>query len=159
MTIGDNVNVAPNASIRADELGSRIIIGAHSNIQDSVILYAAIGSELNIGQGSTLAHSFIVTCPATIGEGCFVGFGSMVFQSTLMDGCVVKHRALVDRTMVPSARLITSGTIIDGELRGSDHSEVPEDIIRFVATDWDINMKLSMMYNRADPNWSLNEMG
>lgn len=152
VTIGDGVYVAPNASVRADEPGSRIIIGAHCNVQDNVVLHAVSGSEINVGRGTTLAHGCIVHGPCTIGEGCFIGFGSVVFQSTLLDGCVVMHRVVVHKVTVPSSRLIASGTIADGELRCSDHSEVPEDIIRFVRSVRDTNLELGLMYRRTCRN-------
>lgn len=150
VTIGDDVYIAPNASIRADEPGSKIIIEAECNVQDNVVLHAVSGSELRVGQGSTLAHGCIVHGPCTVGEGCFIGFGSVVFQSALMDGCVVMHRALVHGVTVPAERLIASGSIIDGHLAHHDHSEVPENIARFVGSVRGTNVELSLRYRQSD---------
>lgn len=159
VTIGDGVFVAPNATIRADEPGSKIIIGAECNIQDNVVLHAVSGSELNIGRGTTLAHGCIVHGPCAIGEGCFIGFGSVVFQSTLMDRCVVMHRALVHRVTVPQARLIASGAIIEGRLERRHHSNIPEDIRRFVESVREVNIALAITYRGTDRHAPLDGAG
>ena len=159
VTIGDGVYIAPNASIRADEPGSSIVIEADCNVQDNVVLHAVSGSELSVGRGTTLAHGCIVHGPCTVGRECFIGFGSVVFRSTLMDGCVVMHRALVHRVTVPPARLIASGTIADGELKRSDHSEVPQDIARFVESVRETNLELGLMYRRTGRDRPRDEAG
>jgi carbonic anhydrase len=154
VTIGDNVYVAPNASIRADEPGSKIIIGNHCNIQDNVVIHALHHSIVNIGCGTTLAHSCIVHGPCTIGERCFVGFGTVVFHCTLMDGCVLLHRALVTHTLVPSSRLVANGAIIEGELMIADLPPVPENIVHFVDSVRETNIKLAQTYRETDRNHS-----
>jgi carbonic anhydrase/acetyltransferase-like protein (isoleucine patch superfamily) len=149
VTIGDGVLIAPNASIRADEPGSRIVIGAGCNVQDNAVLHAVSGSVLNVGRGTTLAHGCIVHGPCTIGEGCFIGFGSVVFQSTLSDGCVVLHRAVVNRVTVPSARLIASGTVIEGRLERRHHSKVTPEVERFVESVREVNLELVATHRRT----------
>ncbi len=149
VVIGDGVYVAPHASVRADEPGSRIVIGPQSNIQDNVVIHALGGSSVRIGAGATIAHGAIVHGPCAIGEGCFVGFGAVVFRCTLLDGCVVLHRALVTQAMVPSSRLVGTGVIVDGGLNGTDLPEVPEDLRRFVESVRDVNLELARRYGRA----------
>jgi carbonic anhydrase/acetyltransferase-like protein (isoleucine patch superfamily) len=150
VTIGDDVYIAPNASIRADEPGSKMIIGEECNVQDNAVLHAVSGSELRVGKGSTLAHGCIVHGPCTVGEGRSIGFGSVVFQSALMDGCVVMHRAFVHGATVPAERLIAGGAIIDGHLGHSDHFEVPEDIARFVGSVRYANVELGLRYRQGE---------
>jgi carbonic anhydrase/acetyltransferase-like protein (isoleucine patch superfamily) len=149
VTIGDEVYVAPNASIRADEPGSRIIIGNQCNIQDNVVIHALRDSIVEIGPGTTLGHGCIVHGPCTIGEGCFIGFGAVVFGCTLMDGCVVLHRALITKALIPPFRLVGIGDVIDGDLITKDLPEVPDDISRFVASVRQTNVDLARMYIEA----------
>ena len=149
VTIGDGVYVAPNASIRADEPRSKIIIGGQCNIQDNVVIHALRDSTVKVGVGTTLAHGCIIHGPCIIGEGCFIGFGTVVFQCTLMDGSVVLHRALVTQTFIPPSRLVASGVIIDGELKAADLPVVSDDIIRFVDSVRETNLELARMYRQS----------
>lgn len=154
VTIGRGVYVAPNSSIRADEPGSRILIEDECNIQDNVIVHALCGSTVHIGAGSTLAHGCIVHGPCKIGRDCFIGFGSIAFDCTLMDGCVVLHRALVTSSNIPRSRLIRNGAIVDGALAGEDLPEVPEHYRRFADSVRDMNVELASMYGRSMPEGS-----
>ncbi|MDP3104982.1 MAG: carbonate dehydratase, partial [Candidatus Methanoperedens sp.] len=76
VVIGEQAFVAPNASIRADEPGSAIIIGDGCNIQDNVIIHALMKTKVVIGDHTSLSHGCIVHGPAQIGKNCFIGFGS-----------------------------------------------------------------------------------
>lgn len=146
--ISDDVYVAPNASIRADEPGSRIVIGPQCNVQDNVVIHALRGSAVRVGSGTTLAHGAIVHGPCAIGEGCFIGFGTVVFRCTLMDGAVVLHRALVSQALIPTSRMVATGTVIEGGLNGMDLPEVPEHLCRFVDSVRQANQELVRMYGR-----------
>ncbi len=149
VTIGRGVYIAPNSSIRADEPGSKIVIEDECNIQDNVIIHALSGSTVHIGAGSTLAHGCIVHGPCTIGKDCFIGFGSIAFDCTLMDGCVVLHRALVTNTNVPRSRLVCNGAILDGAPAGEDLPEVPVHYRRFADSVREMNVELASMYQRS----------
>jgi len=93
--IGERVFIAPHASIRADEPGSRIIIGNGCNIQDNVIVHALTNTKVVIGDYASLSHGCIVHGPCDIGSNCFIGFGAVVFDCSIGDSCFVSHRALV----------------------------------------------------------------
>jgi carbonic anhydrase/acetyltransferase-like protein (isoleucine patch superfamily) len=149
VTIGDDVYVAPNASIRADEPGSSIVIGNECNIQDNVVIHALRDSTVDIGPGTTLGHGSIVHGPCTVGEGCFIGFGAVVFKCTLMDGCVVLHRAVVTKALIPPFRLVGIGDVIEGDLKAIDLPRVTEDISRFVASVRQTNVELAKTYREA----------
>lgn len=149
VTIGRRVYVAPNASIRADEPDSKIVIEDECNIQDNAIIHALSGSTVHVGVGSTLAHGCIVHGPCTIGRDCFIGFGSIVFDSTIMDGCVVLHRAVVTNSCISHSRLINNGAIIDGDPDGEGLPEVPEHHRRFADSVREMNVELASMYGRS----------
>jgi len=111
--IEDDVFVAPNATIRADEPGSKVIIRSGCNVQDNVVVHALTGSNAEIRRGTSLSHACVVHGPCTIGEGCFIGFGSIVFRSVLGERCFVMLRAVVDGVTIPPSRLIGNGQIVD----------------------------------------------
>lgn len=111
--IGENVFIGPGAVIRADEPGSSIVVGDGSNVQDRVVIHALEGSRVVVGGETSLSHASIVHGPCTIGDGCFVGFGSVVFNAVLGDGVVVRHLAVVDGVEVEPGRLVGSGSRVD----------------------------------------------
>ncbi|WP_321417661.1 DapH/DapD/GlmU-related protein [uncultured Methanomethylovorans sp.] len=112
VTIGDNVFVAHNAIIRADEPDSSIIIGDGCNVQDNVIIHALSHSQVIVNSNTSLAHGCIVHGPCYIGEGCFVGFGSVVFDCTVGDDSLVMHNATVRKIIVPEGKVVPDGMAI-----------------------------------------------
>ena len=98
--IGPEVFVGPNAVIRADETNGKgqvqlIEIGAGCNIQDGVIIHALGGTQVTVGQRTSLAHGCIIHGPCTIGQGCFIGFRSVVYKAALGNGVFINAGAVV----------------------------------------------------------------
>jgi carbonic anhydrase/acetyltransferase-like protein (isoleucine patch superfamily) len=110
--IGARVYVGPNAVVRADESDDKgqvqpIDISAECNVQDSVIIHALGGSQVTIGQRTSLAHGCIIHGPCTIGQSCFIGFRAVVYKAALGDrvfinaGAVIQGIDLVANVLVP----------------------------------------------------------
>lgn len=112
VTIGDNVYVAHNAVIRADEPGSSIVIGDNCNVQDNVIIHGLSNSEVSVGNNTSLAHGCIVHGPCSLGEGCFVGFGAVVFDCTVGDNALILHNATVRRVHIPDGKVVPDGMTV-----------------------------------------------
>lgn len=115
--IGEKVFVGPNAVIRADETCSEgkveaIVIEPEVNIQDGVIIHALGGSPVRIGKGASLAHGAVVHGPCEVGENCFIGFNSVVFNAALGKGVVVQHQALVEGVSIAAGRHVPSMTAV-----------------------------------------------
>jgi carbonic anhydrase/acetyltransferase-like protein (isoleucine patch superfamily) len=111
--IGARVFVGPNAVIRADEPCVRgkveaIVVEAEVNIQDGVIIHALGGSPVRISRGASLAHGAVIHGPCEIGENCFIGFRSVVFNASLARGVIVEHQALVENMTIPEGVHIPS---------------------------------------------------
>ena len=130
--IGPRVFVGPNAVVRADEPDERgcvrpIAIAEDCNVQDGVIVHALAGTEVAIGAGSSLAHGVIVHGPCRIGEGCFLGFGAVVFRSRLDQGVYVSSRAVVENADVPPDAFIPPAAVVSqdrvGQLRRTTDQE------------------------------------
>jgi len=131
VTIADDVFVAPNAVIRADEPGSSIVIGSGSNVQDNVVIHALSNSEVLIGSSTSLAHGCIVHGPCRIGEGCFIGFGAVVFDSIIGNDTLVLHNATVLGIDIPSGKMVQDGeTITEQEDTGS-LMDITQDLAEF----------------------------
>lgn len=127
--LGDDVFVAPGASVRGDE-GQPIHVGAGSNIQDGVVIHAletfddghVIESNLvhvggrayavYIGEDVSLAHQAQVHGPAAVGKGTFVGMQALVFRAEVGESCVLEPRALVMGVKVPPGRYVPAGAVI-----------------------------------------------
>jgi len=106
---GQNVFVAPNAVIRADE-GSPMYIGNNSDIQDGVVIHGMKNKpgetySVVIGNNVSLAHQALVHGPAYIDDNTFVGFQSAVISSNVGKNCVIETGAKVI-TYVPSGMIV-----------------------------------------------------
>ena len=118
--IGPHVLVGPNAILRADEAGDDgqvcpITVEGRCNVQDGVIIHALAGTEVMIGQRTSLAHGAVVHGPCEIGEGSFIGFGAVVFKARLGRGVFVASRAVVENVNVPPDTFIPPSTVISDD--------------------------------------------
>lgn len=111
--VEENAFIGPYAFIRADEMDTDghidpIVIGAHSNIQDGVVIHSKSGAKVTIGQHTSIAHRAIVHGPCSVGNGVFIGFNSVLFNCTVEDRCVVRHNAVVDGCHLPPGFYVRS---------------------------------------------------
>ena len=142
VVVHENVFIGPYAVIRADEVNAAgdmepIVIGAHSNIQDGVVIHSKSGAAVMIGENTSIAHRSIVHGPCTVGNNVFIGFNSVLFNCSVGDGCVVRHNAVVDGCdlppgfYVPSTERIGPNTDLDRIPRvTAKASEFSEDVAR-----------------------------
>ncbi len=125
VSIGQRCYVGPNAVIRADEPGpdervAPISIGDDSNVQDCVVIHALKGRSVRVGPRTSLAHGSIIHGPCEIGAACFIGFGAVVFHSTLGEGVLVMHRALVEGATLGDRLLVPAMTAIQCQADAGD---------------------------------------
>jgi carbonic anhydrase/acetyltransferase-like protein (isoleucine patch superfamily) len=116
--VEENVFIGPYAVIRADETradGSMdaIVIGAHSNIQDGVVIHSKSGAAVTIGEHTSIAHRSIVHGPCEVGTRVFIGFNSVLFNCRVGEGCVVRHNSVVDGCELPPGFYVPSTTYIN----------------------------------------------
>jgi carbon dioxide concentrating mechanism protein CcmM len=119
--IGENVLIAAGTSIRADE-GTPFQIGRNSQLQDGAVVHGLgqgrvlgdDGAEYSvwIGSNTAITHMAMVHGPAYVGDDCFVGFRSTIFNARLGSGCVVMMHCLVQDVEIPAGKFIPSGSII-----------------------------------------------
>lgn len=127
--IGDEVFVAPGASVRGDE-GQPIHIGSGSNIQDGVVIHALetfedgrpieanlvrVGGNpyaVFVGRDVSIAHQAQIHGPAAVGDRTFVGMQALVFRAEVGDNCVLEPRALVMGVKVASGRYVPAGAVV-----------------------------------------------
>ena len=131
--VQENVFIAPNVIVRADEPGldgkvEPTIIGSDTNVQDGVIIHSRGGTSVIIGQKTTLAHGVIVHGPSQIGPGCFMALRSVLYSATLEDGVWVGIGAIIMRATIPFHTMIPAGTVISSkedvhQFRVTNHKE------------------------------------
>ncbi|WIM05438.1 MAG: carbonate dehydratase [Candidatus Nitricoxidivorans perseverans] len=125
VVIAENVFVGPYAVIRADEVNQAggmepVLIGAHSNIQDGVVIHSKAGGLVMIGEHTSIAHRSIVHGPCEVGSHVFIGFNSVLFNCTVGDRSVVRHNSVVEGCRIPPGFHIPSTSNIrsDADLAG-----------------------------------------
>ncbi|WP_019498933.1 ribulose bisphosphate carboxylase small subunit [Pseudanabaena sp. PCC 6802] len=122
--IGPQVSIAPGTSIRADE-GTPFYISAGAKIQDGAIVHGlangrVVGDDGNdysvwIGKNSSLTHMVLIHGPVYVGDNCFIGFRSTIFNARVGSGCIVMMHALVQDVEIPPGKLVPSGAIITSQ--------------------------------------------
>lgn len=97
VTLGADVSIWPNATLRGDE--GRIVIGAGSNIQDGTTVHMTGGrSETMVGERVTVGHNCILH-GCIIEDDVLIGMGSIV----------------LDNARVGRGSYIGAGTLVTGD--------------------------------------------
>ena len=122
--IEPNVLIAPGTSIRADE-GSPFHIGESTNIQDGVVIHGleqgrVIGDDQEeysvwVGKNASLTHMALIHGPAYVGDDCFIGFRSTVFNARVGHGCIVMMHSLIQDVEIPPGKYVASGSVITSQ--------------------------------------------
>lgn len=105
VTLGEGTSIWYNAVLRGDI--NRIVIGAHSNIQDNSVVHLADDFPCIIGNYVTVGHSAIVHA-CTIGDECLIGMGAVVLDGAEVGAqCLIGARALVTQNVkIPAGSLV-----------------------------------------------------
>ncbi|MCT7977009.1 ribulose bisphosphate carboxylase small subunit [Laspinema olomoucense] len=154
--VGAHVLVAPGTSIRADE-GTPFSIGEYSNIQDGVVIHGldagrVVGDDNNpysvwIGKNCSIAHMALIHGPAYVGDSCFIGFRSTVFNARVGKGCIVMMHALIQDVEIPPGKYIPSGAIITNQQQADRLPNVTETDTKFATHVLGINEALRSGYH------------
>ncbi|MGD1908597.1 MAG: ribulose bisphosphate carboxylase small subunit [Leptolyngbyaceae cyanobacterium] len=157
--IGENVLVAPGVSMRADE-GAPFRVGKDTNVQDGVVLHGlehgkVLGDDQQpysiwVGEQVCLTHKALIHGPAYIGDGCFVGFRSTIFNARLGEGVIVMMHALVQDVEIPPGKFVPSGAVITRQGQADALPDVEPEDMAFVQDVIDANEALRMGYACAE---------
>lgn len=157
--VGAKVLIAPGTSIRADE-GSPFYIGAGSNIQDGVVIHGleqgrVVGDDQKhysvwVGENTSITHMALIHGPAYVGNNCFIGFRSTVFNARIGDGCIVMMHALVQDVEIPAGKYVPSGAVITSQQQADRLPDVQETDRLFASHVVGINDALRAGYHCAE---------
>lgn len=121
VTIGANVTIAPGTSIRAEQ-GNSFHIGTGTKVQDGVVINGLEQGRVEgddqspysvwIGKNTSITHMALIHGPAYVGNDCFIGFRSTVFNAHVGDGCIVMMHVLIQDVTLPPGKYVPSGSII-----------------------------------------------
>ena len=153
--VNENVFIGPYAVIRADEVNGQgnmepIIIGAHSNIQDGVVIHSKSGAAVTIGQRTSIAHRAIVHGPCTVGDDVFIGFNSVLFDCRVAESCVVHHNAVIDGYNLPPGHCVPSTLRIGSPSQLANIPKVTDDATTFSKDVVRTNNALVKGYKRLE---------
>jgi carbon dioxide concentrating mechanism protein CcmM len=156
--LGENVIIAPGTSIRADE-GTPFSIGENTNIQDGVVIHGLEqgrvtgddGEEYSvwIGDNASITHMALIHGPAYVGDGCFIGFRSTVFNARVGAGCIVMMHALIQDVEIPAGKYVPSGAIITSQQQADRLPDVQAQDQQFAHHVVGINQALRTGYRCA----------
>jgi len=157
--IGSNVMIAPGTSIRADE-GTPFYIGQGSNIQDGVVIHGLEQGRVTgdddksysvwVGKNTSLTHMSLIHGPAYVGDDCFIGFRSTVFNARVGKGCIVMMHVLIQDVEIPPGKYIPSGAIITNQQQADRLPDVLDSDVKFATHVIGINDALRTGYRCAD---------
>ncbi|WP_247739105.1 carbonate dehydratase [Bacillus sp. 165] len=154
--IKENVYVAPNVSMRADE-GTPFYIGTNTNLQDGVILhgiakrYVSVKDKkysIYIENEVSVAHSALIHGPCFIGNNTFVGYHSIVYNAIVGPDVFISHNAVVTNGVrVPPKRFVPPGAHIDTQEKADALFLVAEAKEEFAKTVQSINQQFPPSYH------------
>lgn len=157
--VGSNVMIAPGTSIRADE-GTPFYIGDGSNIQDGVVIHGLEQGRVEgddgkpysvwIGKNSSITHMALIHGPAYVGEDCFIGFRSTVFNAKVNNGCIIMMHALIQDVEIPAGKYVPSGAIITNQQQADRLPDVHDEDVHFAHHVVGINDALRTGYRCAE---------
>jgi carbon dioxide concentrating mechanism protein CcmM len=157
--ISANVMVAPGTSIRADE-GSPFHIGVGSNVQDGVVIHGleqgrVVGDDGNqysvwIGKNTSITHMALIHGPCYVGDDCFIGFRSTVFNARVGAGCIVMMHVLIQDVEIPPGRYVPSGMVITTQQEADRLPSVQDSDAQFAHHVVGINNALREGYHCAE---------
>jgi carbon dioxide concentrating mechanism protein CcmM len=156
VTIANNVYVAPNVSIRADE-GTPFYIGMYTNLQDGSILHGLLNKRFSvggkpysifIGNEVSIAHGALIHGPCFIGDKVFVGFKSIVYNAIVERGSFISYNAVVTNGVrISPNRFVPPGAHIDSQKKADALSVVPMDSTEFAKEVQRVNQEFPASYH------------
>ncbi|MEM6452186.1 MAG: ribulose bisphosphate carboxylase small subunit [Cyanobacteria bacterium P01_D01_bin.105] len=158
VSIAADAKVSPGTAITADQ-GASVVIREGCALLPGVLVEGTGGPKVTgldssacsvfLGARTTLAHKAVVHSPAFIGEGCFVGFRSTIYNARLGDGCVVMMHALIQDVEVPPGKCVPSGSVITSQHQADQLPNVRAEDLEFAREI--VKSSLGASSNRSNP--------
>ena len=157
--VGANVNIAPGTSIVAP-VGVSFAIGEGTTIQEGAVIHGlgtgrVVGEDgqeysVWIGKNTGITHKSLIHGPAYLGNNCFIGFRSTVFNSRIGDGCIVMMHALIQDVEIAPGKYVPSGAIVTHQQQADQLPQVTEGDRLFAHHLLQMSQPLSVPVNSAN---------
>ncbi|MGB7413568.1 MAG: ribulose bisphosphate carboxylase small subunit, partial [Thermosynechococcaceae cyanobacterium] len=141
----------PGASIQADK-GQPFHIGTATNVRNGVVIQGleqgqVLGNDQQsysvwIGQHTSITHMALIHGPVYIGDSCFIGFRSTVFNARVGDGCIVMMHALIQDVEIPPGKFVPSGAVITTQEQADRLWDVQPSDVEFASRIAGVNQAL-----------------
>ena len=107
VTLCEGANIWSQVSIRGDN--EPIVIGRHSNIQESSVLHVDPGCPLTVGENVTVGHQAML-------HGCTIHDGALIgMQAIVLNKAVIGRNCLVGAgAIIPEGRVIPDNSLVIG---------------------------------------------
>lgn len=120
VVIGPRAFVGPQVVLRADEPDNAgrvhpIVIGEDTCLQDGVIIHARAGSEVRIGPRCNISHGVVIHGPARIEADSFIALRAVVYQAEVGEGVWVGVGSIVMGSRIPPHVWIPAGSMVRSE--------------------------------------------
>lgn len=84
--------------------------------------------------------------PIEVGKNCFIGFGSVIFDYSIGDSCLISHRAQVRGVNIASRRYAKDGAVVVGQIEADRLEEVTAEHTEFASSVVRTNIMLAGSY-------------
>jgi carbon dioxide concentrating mechanism protein CcmM len=103
-----------------------------------------------IGENTAIAHMALIQGPAYVGNNCFIGFRSTVFNARISDGCIVMMHVLIQDVEIPPHKYVPSGAIITSQQQADRLPDVQDADRRLAAHVAGFNSALRSGYHSVE---------
>jgi carbon dioxide concentrating mechanism protein CcmM len=103
-----------------------------------------------ISDNASITHMALIHGPAYVGDGCFIGFRSTIFNARVGDRCIIMSHALIENVEIPAGKYIASGSVITHQQHADRLPDVQESDSTFARHVVNINQKLRQGYLCAE---------
>ena len=156
VTLSDNVFIACNVTLRADE-GTPFYVGSNTNIQDGVVFhglakeYVVVKNKkysIYVGNNVSCAHSAIIHGPCFIGDDAFIGFKAVIFNASIENNCLIGTGAIVTNgVIINSGSFVPPGAIIDTQDKANALHPLTQASQEFTKEVIEVNTEFSSSYS------------
>ncbi|MBD2462731.1 ribulose bisphosphate carboxylase small subunit [Oscillatoria sp. FACHB-1407] len=140
--VGANVSIAPGSFVQDDQ-GGPFYVGDGSSIQDGAVIHGleqgrVLGDDQKpysvwIGDSVSITHMALIHGPAYIGDNCFIGFRSTVFNARVGQGSIVMMHVLIQDVEIPPGKFVPSGSVITTQQQADRLPDVQSVDLKFAS--------------------------
>jgi carbon dioxide concentrating mechanism protein CcmM len=139
--LGEGALVSPGSSVHAETDGP-FYLGRQTKVQDGALVHGLPesyvlgddGADYAVWMGNrvSVTHMAIVHGPAYLGDDCFVGFRSTIFNARLGAGCVVMMHCLIQDVEIAPGKLVPTGSVVTTQAQADRLPNVSDRDLQFV---------------------------